>query len=399
MIVGVYIGDYSPESGGGYTFVNDVFESFLLISTASKHSFKVVASPKVCKKLNKVTLPSNVSLIKVNQLLLVIDKFFKAIKHWFPWVGILFNLPCFLDRVSLKYDIKVLWFVGGASDTTITPYISTVWDVQHLTHPWFPEVAGKHWNAREIFYQSHLRKAFCVITGTLIGKAELEMFYRLPTNRVAVLPHPTPFLKITDESEEFSNYVLKKYHVDTKYIIYPAQFWAHKNHANLVFAVKELVKRNHKFKLILIGGDQGNKNYIEALVRSNFLEQVILFPGFVPRDDLVVLYKNAQALVYPSFSGPENLPPLEAMSVGCPVAVAEYPGAREQFGDAALYFDPTDVESIQESILKIIDDDYIKKFRLIELGYSRANRWSGKDYVMGVFNIINRFEKYRISWK
>jgi glycosyltransferase involved in cell wall biosynthesis len=41
-------------------------------------------------------------------------------------------------------------------------------------------------------------------------------------------------------------------------------------------------------------------------------------------------------LRYPSFFGAENLPPLEAFALGCPVIAADMPGAREQLGDAAI---------------------------------------------------------------
>jgi glycosyltransferase involved in cell wall biosynthesis len=54
----------------------------------------------------------------------------------------------------------------------------------------------------------------------------------------------------------------------------------------------------------------------------------VRFLSFVTISDLIALYRHADTMAYASFSGPENLPPLEAFALGCSVGESEFPGAR-----------------------------------------------------------------------
>ena len=72
------------------------------------------------------------------------------------------------------------------------------------------------------------------------------------------------------------------------------------------------------------------------------------------------LYTNAFSLVYPSFFGPENMPPLEAFALGCPVIASEVSGAKEQLGNAAILFDPRDENDLARKIKLLYNN---KKYR------------------------------------
>jgi glycosyltransferase involved in cell wall biosynthesis len=75
----------------------------------------------------------------------------------------------------------------------------------------------------------------------------------------------------------------------------------------------------------------------------------------VPDEQLVDLYRSAQALVFPSLYEGFGLPALEAMACGCPVAVSRVAALPEVCGDAAVYFDPTSVEDIARGIADVLD--------------------------------------------
>ena len=72
--------------------------------------------------------------------------------------------------------------------------------------------------------------------------------------------------------------------------------------------------------------------------------------GHVTLDELVELYRSAAALVYPSLYEGFGIPCVEAMACGCPVAASDVASIPEVCGDAAVYFDPFDPESIAEGI-------------------------------------------------
>jgi glycosyltransferase involved in cell wall biosynthesis len=117
----------------------------------------------------------------------------------------------------------------------------------------------------------------------------------------------------------------------------------------------------------------------------------------VSRHDLIALYREAIALAYVSWCGPENLPPLEAFALGCPVVASDVPGAREQLGDAAIFVKPGDPESIASGVLDMWRDQEIRD-RLIKAGHDRAQKWTASDYVRGVFEFLNRFEPIARCW-
>ena len=68
-------------------------------------------------------------------------------------------------------------------------------------------------------------------------------------------------------------------------------------------------------------------------------------------------YLRARAMIMPTFFGPTNIPPLEAMATGCPLIVSDVYAMKEQSGDAALYFNPHSPDEIAEKILMLWSDD------------------------------------------
>ena len=64
------------------------------------------------------------------------------------------------------------------------------------------------------------------------------------------------------------------------------------------------------------------------------------------RPELIALYRHALALTFVSYFGPDNLPPLEAFALGCPVITSAIEGVDEQLGNAALYVNPDSVSNL-----------------------------------------------------
>ena len=142
--------------------------------------------------------------------------------------------------------------------------------------------------------------------------------------------------------------------VKNRYFFYPAQFWAHKNHANLIKAFAEFLKKHPEYKLVFTGSDKGNKVYVQSLVEQLELKDKVVFTGFVENAAINTFYTNATALCMASFFGPTNMPPLEAMHIGCPVICSDIAGHREQLGDAALYFDARDSKALTQCMEEVV---------------------------------------------
>ncbi len=396
MRVGVYVSDFPPDAGGGYTFEYDLLENLTKLTIKSRHTFTVF-SPRPSEALINFleTLP-HIDLVRIERAVSLKVRIVRRINKLFgghkQYLGD-------LNYVAQKIDVDLMWFITPSYQPVNLPYIATIWDLQHRIQPWFPEVGSRQeWLFREDYYIDLIQRASYIITGTKTGVDEISFFYQIPKDRIRLLPHPTPsFTQKADILDPLV--VLQKYQISSNFLFYPAQFWPHKNHANLLHALKILREKfNIAIDLILVGSEKGNRDYIQKLIETLQIENQVRVLGFVPREELIALYRSAFALIYVTFFGPENLPPLEAFAYGCPVIASAVHGAEEQLGDAAILVNPRDPEDIAGAIKDLIENPSTRK-GLIERGRKRAQRWTGEDFVKGVINILDEFEAIRRSWK
>lgn len=302
-----------------------------------------------------------------------------------------------LNDAVLKHQIDLAWFINIPIDEMVdVPYIVTVWDLEHRVHPYFPEVSvrGWKWDQREFFYQKVLPKATYVITGTEAGKKEVANFYSIPSERIKVVPFATPNFALQAGKTNAPADSLPK----PPYLFYPATLCAHKNHIVLLLALKILFEQERlEFSVVFTGGDGGTLEYINRSAISFGLNKRIQYWSFLPREKIIQLYQNAFALIFPSFFGPDNIPPLEAFALRCPVIAAQVSGAQEQMGDAALLFDPKDEVQLAALIKKLYTTPGLRE-TLIQRGLTRAHQWTGSDYVHRIFGIADEFAPIRRCW-
>jgi glycosyltransferase involved in cell wall biosynthesis len=278
-------------------------------------------------------------------------------------------------------------FPTPSSEPVDVPYAVTVWDLEHRLHPYFPEL-GAHgeWQARDRYYADTLRRATYVITGTTVGRDEIVRFYNVDAPRIRILPHPTPSFALAAGDTQLS------LDVPRPYVFYPAQFWPHKNHIGLLHGIAELARRGTPMHVALVGSDKGNRAFVKQRAEALGIADRVHFLGFVERADLVALYRNAHALVYTSLCGPENLPPLEAMALGCPVINSDIAGAREQLGDAALLVDTLDANALADAI------ERVPRAALIARGRIRAARYTQTEFGKDLVAMLDDFRKRRALW-
>lgn len=394
MKVGVFLEDFSPDVGGGYTIQEDIFRALLDLLDETTHSFVLFCRrPESFRnflnspRLEAVGFPGNLSQRVIARAQSGLNSLIESRKR-----------QTRLEQLCREASVDFMWFVGAEAVQVDIPYMAIVWDLQHRLQPWFPEVSeGGTWRQRETFYGEYLRRATYIIAGTDAGRSEIERFYQVTSNRIKILPHPTPSFTLNAAASDVES-VLKKYKLrSNNYLFYPAQFWSHKNHANLLLAAATL-KREHQIDMpvVFVGSNKGNEEYVRKLAAE--LQVDAAFLGFVSLEDLVALYRGAFALSYVTFFGPENLPPLEAFALRCPVIASDVSGAREQLAEAALFVDPRDPSEIAATIKTLHDNESLRQ-TLIEQGRARAERWTAKDFVRGVFAALDEFEPVRRCWE
>ena len=180
-----------------------------------------------------------------------------------------------------------------------------------------------------------------------------------------------------------------------KYIFYPAVFFPHKNHKNLILAAKKLKDRDIMVKLVFTGQENEYRRKIKKLVDQNDMTDQVIFIGRISDNDMLYAYRNARAMVMPTLEGPTNIPPLEAMLLGCPVAVSRIGAMPEQVGTDGLTFDPKDVDEISTILERLWLDDTLCE-RQIYNGFVQMKKNTievfNKRFSIAINNAIERVD-------
>jgi glycosyltransferase involved in cell wall biosynthesis len=396
MRIGVYCGKTifsDAQAGGAYTFQKSIVQA--LYDIQSEHEIFIFSDDVLegqqgavrFVRLDRYHAQKNENVAQ--RLLLKIPRKIQRIRLEKEFVS-----P--LNKAVLENCIELMWFVTPAYEYVEVPFIYTVWDLQHRLQSYFPEVSVTGWKFedREKRYGFVLPRAAFIITGNQAGKNEIIKFYAIPEQRVKIIPMPVP--NFVFDQGPLDKQV--KQSLPTPYIFYPAQFWPHKNHIVILLALKILKERyNISLHVVFTGSDKGNLQYIKETVTKLGLKDNVVFSGFVSVEALIHLYKNALALVLPSFFGPDNIPPLEAFALGCPVIAAKVAGSEYQLEGAALLFDPKDERALAEHIKKLYENQGLRE-SLVTKGKDKVAGLTAQNYVKSLLALVDEFGPIRRCW-
>ena len=384
MKVGFYIGGPSPHSGGAYTYVTEVLSALSRARHDSDH--ELIICHASCGEEIARFYPELASLNLDRERMELQSLEESALKGE--------GKDDIYKRNGIHFMVEL---VPSTAISENIPFATVVWDLQHRNSPWFPEVSHhQEWEHRESGYTS-LRKAALVYTGTQRGKMEVASFYQIPIERIRVLPFAAPAFALRAGDRPRDPEVLNRFSLPPDYVFYPAQFWPHKNHVLLLEACRILRQTaGWDLNVVFCGSDKGNLDYVRAYASRLGVGSQTRFLGFVDQVELVELYRGAFCLAFPTFFGPDNIPPLEALAIGCPVLASDVPGAREHLGEAAIYFSAVDEKSLADAILSLRHPE--TRERLICAGRARAEMKTWDDYVQGILESLDEFAAVRRTW-
>ena len=278
------------------------------------------------------------------------------------------------------------------------PFIMAIHDLQHRLQPEFPEVsAGGEFERREYLFRNGARNATLLLADSEVGREDILNCYEdvgVRPEQVRVLPFlPAAYLRHQPDEAERSR-VRRKYDLPDRYLFYPAQFWPHKNHERIVEALGRLRERDRMTVPVVFSGSVTDRirrqtfRSVMIAARRLGLERDIRYLGYVPDNDISVLYRECAALIFPTFFGPTNIPVLEAWSMGCPVITSDIRGIREQCGDAALLVDPRSPDAIADAIRRIWTDEALGT-ALAARGRVQLGQYTKADFTERLCNIVS----------
>ena len=236
--------------------------------------------------------------------------------------------------------------------------LTTIHDLMHKYETRFREFNFIEKFRRNIQYQRICDSSFRIFVDSKVGKKHLMESFKIDLKKILISHFEVPlYLKKSKKKNIFKIYNIPK----KKFIFYPAQFWEHKNHINLIKSFKLVRDKIKDINLILVGVEKNNLKNIKFEIKKFNLKKNVFVIGYIKNEDVYSFYKYASLLAYVSHCGPTNIPPLEAMQVGCPLICSNVYGMPKQVGDGAKLVNPNSHKDIAKKILSVLTQKNIRK--------------------------------------
>jgi glycosyltransferase involved in cell wall biosynthesis len=273
----------------------------------------------------------------------------------------------------------VVWFPHNVSSLGLgIPTVVTVHDLLYFRMPEFPvrEYPWLDTLYMRLFLPRSLSKARWVVTVSDWTARDAQRLLGIPGEKIRTIYH-APGAGFRPLPKEACVETGARYGLARPFLLYVGSFSPRKNIRLLIEAFGR-VEADIPHDLCLAGGGSGIETRIDDLVSHYNLGGRIVRLGPVPGEDLAALYNLADAMVFPSLYEGFGLPVLEAFACGCPVVCSRATALGEVAGDAALTFDPRDVETLAGHLKAVGGRPELRK-ELIQRGFERVKRFSYED--------------------
>lgn len=299
-----------------------------------------------------------------------------------------------MPNESEKWKYKVLparklWTLTALSREFALkkPYYDAFWNPGHylppfapknsivsildLSYVFFPELFAKGDLLKlDKWSKYSAKKAKKILTISKSTKSDIIKEYKLDSGKIDII-YPGIVNLDSNKSLNMEN-LSKKYNVSGKYILFVGTLQPRKNVLRLIEAFSKL---NTDSSLVIVGKKGWQYEEILSAPTKFGVEERVKFLHNVTSEDLPSFYKNAEFFVLPSLYEGFGLPVLEAMQLGCPVLTSDISSLPEAGGEAALYFDPKNVDDIKEKMQKVLDDKSLRE-KMIKKGNDQVKKFS-----------------------
>lgn len=317
----------------------------------------------------------------------LIDSLKKEIKHNSEYKN--WSIKLIKKNVSTKsgkYDLVHYPFFDPFNLTLkIDKYIPTIVTVHDLIPRQFKShfPVGFKGEIKWLIQKKHLQHVSQIITVSEFSKKIIHQITKYPLKKIfsTHLAADPSFKEIDDQKK--LNTVKQKYNLPDKFILFIGDINWNKNVPNLV---KSCLKLN--YPLVIVGSSATKKNvpnhpwtkdllWLQSIAPKYQHSNALILTGFVPDEDLPLLYNLATVYCQPSFAEGFGLPLVQAMQSGCPVAYSNQSCLPEIMDKNGISFDPSSTDSIKNALKKYWGDPSIrKKYSRLGLVHAKKFNWS-----------------------
>ena len=254
--------------------------------------------------------------------------------------------------------------------------VPTVLTVHDLIYKLFPQYHKKlnYWYLN-LAMPLFCRRADAIIAVSQATKQDIVKYYGIDPAKIAVVSEAASEL-FKPPSQARITHAHQTYGLPERYLVHLSTIEPRKNLSRLLDALLALRQTFPNLHLILVGERGWLYEDFFAKIEAAGLKEVVISPGWIPDEDLPAVLAGADLAVQPSLYEGFGLPLLEHMASGQVVAASSSSSMPEVGGDAAVYFDPTDVEEMTAVIRRLLTDrDEYAHRRLLGLAQAQKFSW------------------------
>lgn len=280
-----------------------------------------------------------------------------------------------VKKKQYKFDLLFCPFTDPVLYKKNIPTVTIIYDLQFLTYPEFFSYPDFLHRQQVI----HRACAFAtkIITISDYSKNRVIAMQKLPADKIKTIYIGRSKQVVTTDDTILAQWDLKP----QQYLIYPANFWKHKNHERLFIAFNAALREQKpQLKLVLTGAPCARQEFLKIYLQKSQLDKDIIMLDYVANDELSILLNNSLALIFPSLYEGFGMPIVEAMALGVPVLCSNVTALPEIAGDACLQFAPQSPASIKNAILEIYQNDKLRA-ELIQKGHQQATKFLNKQKI------------------
>jgi glycosyltransferase involved in cell wall biosynthesis len=272
-----------------------------------------------------------------------------------------------LDVVHDPTGVTPLVFGAAGARIVVTVHDVFAWSYPGTSSP-LDTLIYRHWLPRV------LPRAETVITVSHHSKTDIIRYLGVAADKVQVI-HLAISNRYRPTTTQEIAAARSRYNLPQNCILITGSVEERKNTRRLLEAYAQLRRGGEQRPLVIAGARRRKSAGVVETVSRLGLERQVIFTGYVAEADLPAVYSGADLFVFPSLYEGFGLPPLEAMACGAPVVCSNAASLPEVVGDAALLFDPQDVDGMAEAMQRVLADTALRQ-EMRQRGLARAQQFT-----------------------
>jgi glycosyltransferase involved in cell wall biosynthesis len=291
-----------------------------------------------------------------------------------------------VTRALKKYKADIFLSPDGyLSLRTDIPSISVIHDLNFEHHP--EDLPKKVISYYKKYFPQFAAKASRIVTVSEFSKSDIVNSYQISPEKIDVGYNGANESFVPLSMERVKSY-REKLTRGLPYFVFIGALTPRKNLARLFSAFDAYYENSmNKFPLVVVGEKYFWNKEIKVAFEKMKHQDKVVFTGHLQMKELHLVLGSALALAYVSYFEGFGIPLVEAMRCEVPVLTSDKTSLPEVAGDAALFCDPFSVESISEGLLRMANDESLRK-SLVEKGKFRAKEFSWDKTSDTVWNAI-----------